>query len=273
MSTRTPRGLVLAASMLFCACAPLNTTSQLAPNQYAQTRDSATSACLRNPACYAPPPGEQAILPWLSRSVDAARTTAAVLRLLEVAELAKVEQILKDCADQASHDVNERLLGKSQRLTRQLCRETFETKPGGHKVTWGMHLGREKHQFAMECVQEALGETFSENVSLQPRYKYDTKTGRLQLFDPRQVDEWLRDGLFHKLLGTLIPDVVLHAAGDLLRIQAIFDFKLPCPSDNPPSWHEYHPDHPFYPSNQKAMYEKAFSVAPKHVRPGFGVGE
>jgi hypothetical protein len=84
------------------------------------------------------------------------------------------------------------------------------------------------------------------------------------------VDAWLRDGLFHKLLGTLIPDIVVHAAGDLLNIQAVFDFKFPCPADRKPSWHEYHPNHPFHPKNQQDMYDEAFKVEVMSVRPGFG---
>jgi hypothetical protein len=193
------------------------------------------------------------------------------MRLLDAADLARVEQVLKDCANQASLDVNERLLGKGQRPTRQRCEETYETKPGGGKVTWAMHLGREKHQAALECVQKELGEKFADHISMQPRFRYDRKTKRLERLDPKEVDAWLREGLFHKLLGTLIPDVVIHAAGDVLRIQAVFDFKFPCPASNAPSWREYHQDHPFYPSNQGQIYEEAFNVTAKRIAPGYGV--
>jgi hypothetical protein len=256
--------------MLFAACGVTMTTAGFTPRHYSQTMDSATSACLRNPACYAPPIGEGAILPWVSRSVAAARTAMAVLQLLDAADLAKIEQVLKDCANQASHDVNERLLGAGQRPTRKLCQETYETKPGGAKVTWAMLLGREKHQAALECVQKELGEKFAESLSLQPQYRYDKKTSKLEPLDPKVVEQWLREGMFHKLLGTLIPDVVIHAAGDLLRVQAVFDFKFPCPADNAPSWREYHEDHPFYPSDQGKIYEAAFKIEPKRIAPGYG---
>lgn len=194
------------------------------------------------------------------------------MELLEAADLAEIAQVLNDCANQASHDVNERLLGQGQRPSRQLCQETFKTELGGRKVTWAMYLGREKHQAAMECVQRDLPKHLSDNLSLQPTYRYDKKTKKLDLVDPQQRDEWLRDGLLHKLLGTLIPDVVVHAAGDLLNIQAVFDFKFPCPADNQTSWQRYHEDHPFHPSNQKEIYEEAFKVEAVPVRPGFGVG-
>jgi hypothetical protein len=49
-------------------------TSPRAPGHYAQTTDSATSGCLRNPSCYTTPPGEEALIPWASRTVEAART-------------------------------------------------------------------------------------------------------------------------------------------------------------------------------------------------------
>jgi hypothetical protein len=193
-----------------------------------------------------------------------------VLRLLEAADLAKIEQVLNDCANLASHDVNERLLGKGQRPNRQLCLETFKMEPGGSRVTWAMHLGREKHQAALECVQRELAEQFSDNLSLQPPYRYNKETKELKVLDPRQVDEWLREGMFGQLLGVLIPDVVVHAAGKLSHIQAVFDFKFPCPASNSPSWHEYHKDHPYYPSNQGEIYKEAFKVTPKPVAPGYG---
>ena len=92
----------------------------------------------------------------------------------------------------------------------------------------------------------------------------------LEPLAPNQVDAWLREGLFHKLLGTLIPDVVVHAAGDLLKIEAVYDFKFPCPKDKRARWHEYHENHPFYPFNQQQIYKEAFNVGVMSVRPGFG---
>jgi hypothetical protein len=193
-----------------------------------------------------------------------------VLRLLDAADLARIEQTLNDCANQASHEVNERLLGKGQRPTRQRCQETFKTESGGQKVTWAMYLGQEKHQAALRCVQAALNGALSEHISLQPPYRYNRETKKLEVLDPDQLAGWLRDGQFGKLLGVLIPDVVVHAAGELSRIQAVFDFKFPCPASNSPSWREYHEDHPFHPSSQGDIYEEAFKVTPKPIAPGYG---
>lgn len=220
---------MLAVSLLMVAC---GTTAprRHAPRHYAQTLDSASSVCLRTPACYAPPSGESAIIPWLSRSIAATRAATTLLRLLDAADLAKLEQGLSDCANQASHDVNERLLGKGQRPTRQKCQETFKIEPGGHKVTWAMHLGQEKHKAALECVQAAQGEAFSDNLRLQPPYRYSRDTKKLEPLDPRQVERWLREGLFG----------------------------------------EYHEDHPYYPATQGDIYQEAFKVTPRPIAPGYG---
>ncbi|HEX8703525.1 MAG TPA: hypothetical protein VF815_32115 [Myxococcaceae bacterium] len=262
--------LFLPLCALLAACGFPRTAGRHGGGQYAQAMDSATSACLRNPSCYMPPAGEEAVLPWLSRFISAARTSVAVARLLDAAELARVEQVMKDCANQASFEVNERLLGKGQRPTRKLCQETFETDGRGNKVTWAMHLGREKHQAALECVQKELGKTLSDNFSLQPHYRYERKAKKLDLLDPKQVEEWLRDGLFGMLLGSLMPDVVFHASGDPRRVQAVFDFKFPCPSSNGASWYRYPLDHPYYKSTQGDIYREAFGVEPRLISPGFG---
>src|SRR5689334_13483202 len=108
--------LLLGVSGVFVSCVPPMMMGgpyaprPYAPRQYAQATDSATSACLRNPACYAPPAGEAPILPWVSRSLEAARAASALLKLLEAADLAKITQVLSDCANQASREVDDRLL-------------------------------------------------------------------------------------------------------------------------------------------------------------------
>ena len=234
--------------------------------------DSATSACLRNPRCYMPPPGEDAIIPWLTRSANAVQTVSAVVRLLEAAEMARVQQVLKDCANEASSKVDEQWLGQGKRPTQSLCQQTYETDPRGNKVTWAMHLGREKHRVALECVQRDLGQALADYVRLQPQYRYRQAPRELELLDPRQVAEWLREGLYGLLLGTLIPDVVVHAAGDPLRVQAVFDFKFPCPPSNPPRWHDYHEKHPYHGTSQGDIYKEAFNLEQAfRVAPGYGI--
>lgn len=128
---------LLAVLALQAACA---TTShereQPAPRQgssgrYAQSMDSATNACLRNPACYTQT-GEEAILPWLERSLHVLRTAAATLRLLEAAEVQQVEQVLVQCTKDAHLSVNDEL---GYNPTEAQCREV-EFLPLGPSLFW-----------------------------------------------------------------------------------------------------------------------------------------
>jgi hypothetical protein len=133
-----------------------------------------------------------------------------------------------------------------------------------------MQLGSEKHRVALECVRARLGEEVPDRFSLEPRYQYDPRTGRTRLLSPQQVEEWIREGLLHHLLGTLVPDVVLHDAGNPLKVQAVYDFKFPCAADNPPSWSTYPPNHPYAESNQGKIYNDALGTAAR-VAPGHGI--
>lgn len=265
--------LVLASSACLVACSTPFSGRPAGPRHYAQAMDSATSACLRNPSCYMPAPGEDAIIPWLSRSLTAVRTAVAVVKVLDAAELARIEQVLYDCALEAQAQVNDRMFGKGNRPTQKQCQETFTTDTRGNPVTWAMHLGREKHRVALECVSKNLGAAFAEHVSLQPQYRYHRETGGLELLDPRQVEHWLRNGLWYMLLGTLIPDVVLHASGNPLRIQDVYDFKFPCAPNRGPSWNEYPENHPYQGLTQGDMYREALKPQrePARVAPGYGV--
>lgn len=113
--------------------------------------DSATSACLRSPACYAAT-GEDAVLPWLTRTVSMARTTTAVLRLLSAAELQRIETILVECAKEAHLQVNEQEFGPDKRPTREQCEELVKN-PWNQDVKRAVELGRLKHEVALKCVR------------------------------------------------------------------------------------------------------------------------
>ncbi|WPB79723.1 hypothetical protein KYC5002_11280 [Archangium violaceum] len=54
--------------------------------------DLATAGCLRNPACYKTLPGEEAVIPWVSRVVDASNAATTLSVMLEGAEMGLVEQ-------------------------------------------------------------------------------------------------------------------------------------------------------------------------------------
>lgn len=209
-----------------CASTPRHDAAGGSARQYAQATDSATSGCLRNPACYAQPASE-APLPWLSRAMAAARTSAAVLRLLEAGEVARVEAILLQCARDADFAINEQEYGEGKRPDDREC-VRIVGQERGEKVTRAMQLGQMKHQRALECVRRELGKHFPDNFSVEPTYKFDPGTGRWWRVDPGQVARWVADGLFKLLLGTLVPDVVLHASGDPNRVQRVYDLKFPC---------------------------------------------
>jgi hypothetical protein len=266
MSSRSRRSLVVVLLLSGCA-----TRGPAPARQYERTADSATNGCLRNPACYTQI-GNEAPLPWVSQSVNAARSTVAVLRLLEAAELARIEQVLTECA-QAHAQVNDRELGEGRRPTREECNKVLRREQG-QDVTLAMELGRQKHEMALDCARTKLGPLFPDNVRFNPHYKLDA-TGQWRLLAPELVAQWLREGLFNQLLGTLVPDVVVHASGNPLRGQRVYDFKFPCMPTSPPSWRQYPKGHPHHPQDQGGKYKEAVGLEakPSFVSPQFGVSQ
>ncbi|WP_375771649.1 hypothetical protein NR798_12360 [Archangium gephyra] len=271
MSTRCiapplSRGLV--ALVLLAGCAGVN---PYGPAQYAQTADSATNGCLRNPACYITRPGEEAVIPWVSRAVDAAQTATTVAMILQEADIQFVEQTLVQCAQAANEQVNkvdEDLQG--QEPTAEQCRQVVR-REGNTEVTRAMDLGARKHKLALDCARAAFAERFSENVSVEPTYQKDSSTGVWRWIDPAQVAEWLKLGLRSQLWGSLVPDLVLHASRNPNQVQHVYDFKFPCPSDKKPSWRPYTKGHPHFPRDQGEMYKKALlggKGEPRPVTPG-----
>ncbi|HYO52879.1 hypothetical protein [Archangium sp.] len=226
--------LCLALLVLLPGCASVATHrvgpgfSGPTPQRYANSLDSATNGCLRNPAaCYAPP-GEEAILPWLGRALNALRTAAATLRLLEGAQVQHVEQVLFLCAKDAAR--------------------------------------------ALECVRKQMEALFPEHVRDEPLYQKDSATGLWRWVDPRQVAQWLSDGLFHLLRGSLVPDVVIHAAGNPNKVQRIYDLKFPCPAEKFGSWSSYHWGHPHHPRDQRQLYaELGGEEQPVIIHPIYGI--
>ncbi len=204
------------AMLFLAACATTRAdpagTGDGRASHYQQSMDSATNGCLRNPACYLQS-GDEAVMPWLSSSVGAARSTVAVLRLLEAAELARVEELLLQCAKDADFEVNEREYGPGKRPDDAECEKVVryeDDKPVRRRV----ELGVMKHQVAFACVRKKLARLFPDNVSVEPRYGLDPATGRYVL-----TSRWQ---------GSLRPDIVIHSAGNPNKVQCVYDFKFPC---------------------------------------------
>jgi hypothetical protein len=238
--------------------------------QYAQSTDSATAGCLRNPACYKTLPGEEAVIPWVSRAVDAANAATTMSVMLEKADIKVVERVLTECAQKANEQVNkedEELQGREP--TREQCRQVVRME-GGKEVTRAMELGARKHEVALECARQAFAERFTQNVRVEPTYQKDSSTGLWRWVDPKQVEEWLQLGLTSMLWGALVPDVVIHVSGNPNQVRRIYDFKFPCPAENPPSWRTYIMGQPHYPHHQGAVYKKALlegKLEPRFVTP------
>ena len=244
-------------------------TGRQVPAHYAQSMDSATSGCLRNPACYAQT-GDEAVIPWVSRAANAVRSGVAVMRLLDAAEVARVEQVLVTCSNEANLKVNEEEFGKGNSPTEEQCNEVVRREKG-EDVNRAMELGTKKHAAAFECVKRELGESLSKNVTLQPRYKYDPALGRWLMLDPKLVAKWLEDKLFDLLLGTLAPDIVVHESGNPNKVQRVYDYKFPClPSRKArPRW-RYSQDNQ---SDQGTRYMDALGgeAKPRLITPQLGV--
>ncbi|MCP3144124.1 hypothetical protein [Pyxidicoccus xibeiensis] len=264
--------LLLSAVALLAACSGPTAMGRGAHGRYAQSADSATSVCLRNPACYTQV-GDDAVIPWLSRAASAVRTATATLRLLEAADLERVEEVLIECAKLANFEVNERVFGQGKRPTREQCEKVVRRDARNNPVTWAMDLGTAKHEVALKCAEAKLGEAVPGNFSVEPRYHRDLKTGRLRLLDPEEVKLWLADGLFHLLLGTLVPDVVLHASGDPLKALTAYDFKFPCADTKEPDWNRYPEGHPYAGLSQGEAYSRLLMLEVKSARvsPGWGI--
>lgn len=195
--------------------------------RYAQTLNSAMDGCLRNPGCVVAAPGEEALIPWLSRTLGAARTASAIMQVLDSAEVTRVEQLLVECAQTANTQVNEREYGPGNRPSDAECDRVIRFE-GTRKITRAMELGTMKHQEALACVERELGPRFPGHFTLEPTYKLDPATKQWVRLEPQWVAKWVTERLFDLLLGTRVPDVVLHASGNPNAVQRVYDFKFPC---------------------------------------------
>lgn len=205
------RRLVLAVWLLQAACA--TSAPRGVPTRYAQTMNSAVDGCLRNPACVTAAPGEEALIPWLSRAVSTARALATLKEFLEEAELRLVEEMLVECARDADFQVNEREYGPGKSPSDTECDRAVGYKDG-QLVTRAMELGVMKHELAFACVERRLRTRFPDNISVEPRYGKNPSAEGYSL-----TGTWA---------GSRKPDVVLHAARNPNKVQCVYDFKFPC---------------------------------------------
>lgn len=211
MARQCPGSSVLCLSVLLfqAACA----TVAPAPAHYAQSMNSAVDGCLRNPACIASTPGDEAVIPWLTRTIETARALATLKEFLDAAELRLVETILVECAKEADFLVNEREYGRGRSPDDAECRRVVGSRDG-EAVTRAIELGDMKHEVAFACVKRRLLTRFPDNISVEPRYGKSPSTGGYVL-----TGRWK---------DSLKPDIVLHLMREPSKVQCVYDFKFPC---------------------------------------------
>jgi len=179
-----------------------------------------------------------------------------VMKLLDAAQLERIQELVVRCAQRASADVEREddvLRGRSP--DREECRRVVR-RENGRDVTRGMDLGQKKHTAALKCVQVEVLKRFPDHVSLEPRYQRDPGTGAWSRLDPAQVVEWLQLGMTGRLWGSLAPDIVIHEVGNPNKPQGVYDLKFPCPKSNDPQWGTYSPGQPYYPKHQGQVYQQ-----------------
>ncbi len=257
--------VVLLLTSFLSACG-VGIGSRRAPDQYAQSvaPDSATNACRQNPELCASLLGKEAA------AASAGATIASVRYILEADVKARIDQALAECADEARSDVLlKHLEGRSP--TQEECSEVLFTEPGGQKVTRAMWFGEKMHQVALPCVEERLSGFLSGRFSIEPRYRLNPKTSRLEWISPEEVKALLRQGRGQELKGTIAPDVVIHMGNPVL-VQHLFDFKFPCMNlEEFARWRAYAQGHPYQGYTQETVYRQLLGVTARRVQPRLGV--
>jgi hypothetical protein len=180
--------------------------------------------------------------------------------LVECAEFARSQVLLRHAAD-----------FENGRPTATECNQPAKN-PRRKGLNWAMQLGIEMHEEARECAEERLGKVVPGRFSLEQRYRYDSDTKQKKPVSAEDEKALEESGNGGELAGSLKPDVVIHM-GDLLAIQAIYDFKFRCENDrDPPSWTQYQSGQSYHGKSQGEMYEQAFGEIPiAMITPRWGV--
>jgi len=259
--------VVVAAGVLAsCAGVRVRGTNRAPLHQELST---VSSGCLKNPAGCSAMHGlalETGAIVGAAAAV-AVGTTVAVQELVEVGTRAKVDEVLKECADLARSEVLIRDLG-GRSPTVEECNEIVRT-PAGERIPRYLWFGNEMHRIATSCVNERLGKVLPGQFSLEQRYRYDLRTGTATVVTAAEEAAIMRDQRFEELRGTLVPDVVIHN-GNPRFIGAVYDFKFPCADVEKWQW-RYYESGPFQGFNQEEIYEAAFGQPPAVVVPRLGV--
>jgi hypothetical protein len=262
------RWALLATSVFLSACSA--GISQHGVTRYeAIPPDTVTNSCMRRspncPAWVEQPTAAAA----RSRLAETGASIGGALMVVEYLHQAEVKEALEHCAMYAEEKVNSRHFdGRSP--TREQCMQAVGKDANGNTVTRAMQLGQEKHQVALECMQWRLELLMQGQFSVEPRYRYNSETKQKELLSPQEVLRLLESGRSAELIGTLVPDIVIHF-GQPLSPKAVYEFKFPCPPTNRFQWRRYGKGHPYQDRSQLDMYKEALEVTPRAVTPIDGV--
>jgi len=189
---------------------------------------------------------------------------------IDPAVRAQVDKALAECAALASQEVLARRFN-GRTPTPSQCFEEVGRDAKGRPTTLAQQFGIEMHEVALECARRKLGELRQFGFSIEPRYRYNLQTGRATPISPEMEQELRQRGLESELLGTIVPDVVLHA-GNPAKVQDVYDFKFPCVDpEGRPKWRKYPDGHPYEDLGQDEVYQKALGPQPARVTPRRGV--
>jgi len=186
-----------------------------------------------------------------------------------------IEEKLVKCADTARSEVllkHAAHFPNGGRPTAAECKQ-LSPDPKFKDKTWAQQLGIEMHEVARKCAEAALKNLVPGRFSLEQRYRYDKNTKQKKPVSAEEEKALVESGNAGELKGSLVPDVVIHT-GDLLAVQAVYDFKFRCVNEaSRPDWGEYDRGHPYHGKSQGEMYEQAFGIesAPAMISPRIGV--
>jgi hypothetical protein len=201
------------------------------------------------------------------RFAELGASVAAGLRILDVALQKQIDQLILECVKEADFQVNERWFRGNP--TREQCSKVVGSDSQGSPVTRAMLLGREKHEAALACIQEKLSGQIAGSFSLSQRYRYNSQNERWEPLRAEHERALLRAG-GEGLVGTIVPDVVIHT-GNPLEVLDVYDLKFPCPGSNFPEWRKYPEGHRYEEFHQGQLYKEAFGGDPARVAPRWGV--
>jgi len=147
---------------------------------------------------------------------------------------AEFEGIIKDCVNAASDQWDANNGGPPNA---KFCKSEANRQARGNQI----------EADALACIEGAMASAGRSN-ELAVDQSYTRAGGALQAVGGRgQV-----------IANTVRPDLVLHAAGNMNVVKAVYDIKSPCPpGSNSPSWS----------GNQGADYMAIFQTIPKLVSP------